>query len=355
MQAHLKKNIDIISLLRFPLIVGVVFIHSLQLSVSEFSGYNFCYNLITEKLCGVCVPLFFFFSGYLFFQNIDRLDFCIYKTKIRRRINTLLIPFIFWNLFVVAIIGTGQLFCPSLFSGAFKNVSDFNVKDWLSVFYCSLGTNKPIAYQLWFLRDLIVMSALAPIIYYICRYLKLWWLAALMVLYLLGVKSIVTGLNFFSLFFYCTGCLFGIEKRVFVFDDLKLRYVSILCYFILLILELLLNEYSCAFFFVHRANVIVGCIAVLQLASIILEKHDITQVFVNKPSIINSSFFIYCYHGIFATFLGKFASSMTNSDVYAVFFYFAIVVLLVVFGVVAYNALLRTLPRFTGIITGGRN
>ena len=354
MQQHLKKNSDIISLLRLPLIVGVVFIHSIKLSQGYFPLYDFCYSFITEGICQVCVPLFFFSSGYLFFQNVDKFDIRIYKSKIKRRISSLLIPFIFWNLFVVAIIGTGQILCPSLFSGAFKNVLDFDAKDWLSIFYCSLGTNKPIAYQLWFLRDLILMSAITPIIYCLCKHLKFWFIGTLMVLYILGVKSLVTGLSFFSLFFYCTGCWFGVNKIKFYFESNGLRWVSIVSFVILLILVLFLkNDYWA--YLIQRTNVIIGCIAVVQLAFLYIEKRDVTDVFVNRKSISNSSFFIYCYHGIFATFLGKFAENIVANDFEAVIVYFAIVIFLVIFGVLAYNVLLRTLPRFTGVITGGRN
>lgn len=354
MQRTLKKNSEIISLLRLPLIVGVVFIHSIKLSQGYFPLYDFCYSSITEGICQVCVPLFFFFSGYLFFQNVDSCNVGIYKSKIKRRISSLLIPFVFWNLFVVAIIGTGQILCPSLFSGAFKNVLDFDAKDWLSIFYCSLGTNKPIAYQLWFLRDLILLSAITPLFYCLCKYLKFWCIVALMVLYILGVKSFMTGMGFPSLFFYGAGCWFGINKRVFAFYDLKLRYVPIVACIVLSFSELLLKGHSCVNY-IHRANVIVACITVLQLISFYVEKHDVSHAFVNRKSISNASFFIYCYHGIFATFVGKFAGDIVNNDFEAVIVYFAIVVFLVIFGILAYNVLLRTLPRFTGVITGGRN
>ena len=49
------------------------------------------------------------------------------------------------------------------------------------------------------------------------------------------------------------------------------------------------------------------------------------------------------------------ACSFVNSDLEAVSCYFGIVVLLVVLGVIIYNALLKTLPRITMVITGGRN
>lgn len=168
MEKVLSKQSEIISALRFPLIVGVVFIHTLELSAGEYQVYDFLYSFLTDGLCGVCVPLFFFFSGYLFFQNIDCFDMTTYWKKMKKRARSLLIPFIFWNLFVVTIIGLGQLVAPSLFTGAYKSISDFTFIDWLSIFYSALGSNQPIAFQLWFLRDLIIMVAMTPLFYYLC-------------------------------------------------------------------------------------------------------------------------------------------------------------------------------------------
>lgn len=352
----MNVNSAIISLLRFPLTVGVVFIHTLQLNSGVYCVYDFCYSAITETLCSVCVPLFFFFSGYLFFQNIETFGSDTYKSKMIKRIRSLLVPFLFWNLFVVVTIGMGQLFYPSLFSGAFKNVSDFNITDWLSIFYCSLGSNKPIAYQLWFLRDLIIMSVMTPLFYLLCKFLRCWWIVVLMILCVLGVPSLAPGLSFVSLFYYCAGCWFGINKMAFSFKDYKKRWISMLFYVGLFVIELSLKGAGCIWVkYIHGVTIIVGCIFILQLASIYIERCNASKYLFNKKSISHASFFIYCYHGIFATFMGKMAGGYVNSDLLAVLYYFAIVVLLVVFGVIIYRTLLKTLPRFTMIITGERN
>lgn len=333
--------------------VGVVFIHSICLPHGKFGFYDFCHSTLSDTLCGICVPLFFFFSGFMFFQNVTTLDFETYKLKMRRRIKSLLIPFIFWNLFVVAVIGAGQLLVHSFFSGAFKNVLDFDFKDWLSVFYSFQGSGVPMAYQLWFLRDLILMSALTPLIFYLCKYLKFWWIAVLMILHLLGVRSQVVGLNFSSLFFYCSGCWYGINKCSFGFESNRLKWVFVLIYGFLIVMELLLKgfDWIC---YLHEFNIIVGCIAILQFMSIYNESRDTSQLFYMKKSISNASFFLYCYHGIFAAFIAKFAANLVHDDFGAVFVYFADVILLVVFGVLAYNVLLKLLPSFTRIITGCR-
>ena len=356
MQNGLKENSDVISLLRFPLIVGVVFIHSLSLAHGDYPVYDLLYFSITEGLCQVCVPLFFFFSGYLFFLNIETLNVDIYISKIKKRVKTLVLPYIFWNLFVVAIVGIGQLFSPSLFNGAFKSVMDFDLKEWASIFYCSLGSNKPISYQLWFLRDLIMMTAITPLFYWLCKYLKYWWIALLFMLCFIGAPSIITGLSFFSLSYFCIGCWFGIKKKSFCLTASRIRIIIVIAFVFLSVAELIVKGTGgSGYTYFHRVNILFGCIAVLQLASIYLERFGLRHVFYMKKSINNATFFIYCYHGIFASFLGKIAIDSINNDVKAVSWYFTIVVFIVIIGVLGYNYLLRIWPRFTRVITGGRN
>jgi surface polysaccharide O-acyltransferase-like enzyme len=68
--------------LRFPLIVGVVFIHAYTTKVLLEGGHqagtehvdfavSFVRNLISQGIARVAVPMFFLMSGYLFFQGYD--------------------------------------------------------------------------------------------------------------------------------------------------------------------------------------------------------------------------------------------------------------------------------------------
>lgn len=74
MQSSDQLLSTIISFLRFPLCVAIVYIHSLVL---EFMGGNpesypltsFATHIISVNIAGVAVPLFFFISGFLFFKG----------------------------------------------------------------------------------------------------------------------------------------------------------------------------------------------------------------------------------------------------------------------------------------------
>ena len=110
----------VFDLLRFPLIVGVVFIHSFgnpfdygALNFHHLSGMD-CYNIIrvsiSKVLTHVCVPTFYFISGYLFFKGLETWNVEKFMQKLKRRVKTLLVPFLIWN--TISILNTlkGKLF-----------------------------------------------------------------------------------------------------------------------------------------------------------------------------------------------------------------------------------------------------
>jgi peptidoglycan/LPS O-acetylase OafA/YrhL len=99
--------------LRFPLIVGVVFIHSFgqpfdfpAVDFGQLSGTD-CYNLfrvsISKVLTHVCVPTFYLISGYLFFVGLEKWDNNIYIRKLKKRCKSLLAPFLIWNTIALVL------------------------------------------------------------------------------------------------------------------------------------------------------------------------------------------------------------------------------------------------------------
>ena len=100
---------QVISWLRFPLILLVVFIHCPGLpdlcpwipitSVHDcmLNIYNVSRSLVNPGLTRIAVPMFFIISGYLFFANIKTLDKEAYTRKISSRIKSLLLPYLAWN------------------------------------------------------------------------------------------------------------------------------------------------------------------------------------------------------------------------------------------------------------------
>lgn len=92
-----------ISMLRFPMAVLVILLHSDVICQSKNTLiYNngigeFMITLCSNGVCQLAVPCFALISGYLFFGGLKDFSWPIWTEKIRRRVHTLLIPYVLWN------------------------------------------------------------------------------------------------------------------------------------------------------------------------------------------------------------------------------------------------------------------
>ena len=102
-----------IAFLRFPLIVGVVLIHCYYKELpiggvkvpvmDEYPIYKLIADLFSQVLARTAVPLFFLISGYLFFYK-SSFSWPMYGSKLRKRAQTLLLPYLFWNGALVGLV-----------------------------------------------------------------------------------------------------------------------------------------------------------------------------------------------------------------------------------------------------------
>ena len=126
-----------IDLCKFPLIIGIIFIHSRVAMTSEelehVNKYVYCIQiLICDILSQVAVPLFFIISGYLFFIKF-RSGLIPYLKTLRKKIFSLLIPYLLFNILTLAaflifqsIPQTSVLFNTDTF------VSEYSIKELLT-------------------------------------------------------------------------------------------------------------------------------------------------------------------------------------------------------------------------------
>lgn len=352
-----------ITYLRFPLIIAVVFIHT-QLGDTIINGmsvagennfliHNLLFHIITNELARIAVPLFFFMSGFLFFYKTDTFNLDSYIKKLKKRFRSLLIPYIFWNIVVVLLFFLSQLFLSSLLSGKNKLIVDYSIIDWLNILW-DKGDGSPICYQFWFIRDLIVVVLLSPLVYYFIKYIKIYGVILLGMLWTFGLWFDVVGFSITSFFFFSFGAWFSINKRDFTIDFNKYRSSSTIIYLILLIVNTIIwynNIENLGF--VHNIGILVGIVTVISWTAFGLEKNKI------KPSTLlaGSSFFVYAYHGMPIALLIKVYMKLTApfiSEFTMIAGYLIIPFIIVSIGVGVYAILHKHLPRFTAFITGGR-
>ena len=271
-----SKNIsqyDVISALRLPLIVLVTYAHSYggvaegySLIGSGWDSYEILKIAMSQTLVKVAMPTFFVMSGYLFFANVEKFNQNVYRLKIWRRIKTLLIPYIIWNLLMAAKL--------KMFS--------------LSIFWT------PANMPLWFLRDLMIVSLLTPIIYIGVRKLGYWLFVLLLPIYLTGIWAIQPGLNPYAICFFTLGAFLSIREMSLIDTCLKLEK-SAYTLTIVLALVMILSYPSVAYSLLLLCFRVVSVMAVFCLAYRILSRTD-KRI---PKTVCDASYFIFLAHYVF--------------------------------------------------------
>lgn len=271
-----SKNIsqyDIISALRLPLIVLVTYAHSYggvaegySLIGSGWDSYEVLKIVVSQTLVKVAMPTFFVMSGYLFFANVEQFNKEIYQQKLWRRIKTLLIPYIIWNLLMAAKL--------KMFS--------------LSIFWT------PANMPLWFLRDLMIVSLLTPIIYIGVRKLGYWLFVLLLPIYLTGIWAIQPGLNPYAICFFTLGAFLSIREMSLIDTCLKLEK-SAYTLTIVLALVMILSYPSVAYSLLLLYFRVVSVMAAFCLAYRIFSRTD-KRI---PKTVCDASYFIFLAHYVF--------------------------------------------------------
>ena len=287
------SQFEIFRQLRFPMIVLVTFAHSygrvedsFALLASDWNTYEFLKLLVSQTLVKVAMPVFFIMSGYLFFANVDKWDVATYKKKILRRVKTLLIPYLIWNLLMAVKLKTFSM--SMLWS--YWNPAGTQI-DWFG--HEQLMT-APANMPLWFLRDLMVVSLLTPIIYILVRKFGYWLMAVLTVLYLSGVCAFIPGLSAYAVFFFTLGAFFSI-RRMDMIEVFKRFEWPAYGLSVIFAISMLLTYHTSIFSSLMLCFRITGSIAVFCLASRILSTTSR-----RLPSqVCDSTYFIYLAHYVF--------------------------------------------------------
>lgn len=158
---YLSKKISFFSVV---CTLMVLFMHSMDNQSPKSGCTEYLYFVIVELISNAAVPLFFIISGILYFKD-DKTSISLIYAKVKKRIYSLGTPFICATLFYILFFTIVEM---TPYSKGYLNGSVFmelkgNV--WDIVNRCFWYYPEfPIAGQLWYLRDLLVIIIVSPII-----------------------------------------------------------------------------------------------------------------------------------------------------------------------------------------------
>lgn len=364
----------IISILRFPLAIMIVVLHSMNvenINVNipwelhnvpfEIAMFDILRVLFSRVLGHIVVPAFMVISGYLFFVKFKNWDWLLYKKKIQSRINTLFIPYVLWNIIPI-LITILWLHHANLISDYLNEICNKGI---LNIFWSYRGGDNvsfgkfhiftigfPFNVPLWFLRDLIIFTLISPLIYIAIRKA---FLSILLILLLWSLNGGNADIN--ALIWFYIGAGLSIKNISLSNHRPILRNIIVLLF--------ILNG-SLKLFTFHEGNMLLwekivnllsimsGIYIVFMLASCI--KLQVSDNY--KKYIASSSFLIYVFHMELLwrshMFLKLVFANATN-NAWQAFAVYLISVLTTIVGLLIINYILvKYFPKANYILTANR-
>lgn len=345
-----------IVVLRFPLAVLVVLIHaynSVWVSV-DWGTWECVPFFFSRVLPSFAVPLFFSISGYLFFIGGRRLDMETFMGKLRRRVFTLLIPYLTWNLLAFLLYALQDWaaghplrypFSLDLFWGC-RLLGGVSI-NWLG--FPIGATTACVQEPLWFVRDLMVVVLFAPVIYLVLRRGGgKWMLLLLAAVYYARLWPNWGGISFQAVWYFSLGAYWGILNLDPLRSTSLLLRPSCVCAMVSAALLLCVRTDTLMIFVaqqVYILSAIIVCIHWAQKAS---------RRFMPSGELAASCFFLYAAHTMvllplttIAVHNFAMAGGMAYTGLYLLCALSAVVLCLVTFSMIH-----RFFPRVSAPLTG---
>lgn len=349
---------------RFLLMVFVVFIHAGVLSFTDAEGNEIFYEipLVADKviffvqqiLTRCAVPLFFFISGYIMvLKNED------YKTMIKKKLRTLVIPFFLWPiLYILAYSILREL--PFLHSFVNKPENPYFHKtfiEWIEVFFGRIHLTKAnelptLVFQFWYIRDLIILFLISPILKKLLEkfpYCLLWFA----VLAWMQRSNLKQGNVSQSICFFTMGMFAG--KHGFTVNHLeKIKFTELGIFLLITICtDILLSHFEKPFSIAHEFNVFGFSILFLKLANR-WQKNE--KVFKVLKYLSGFSFWLFAFHQpLLQPNIVKIYRKLFPTEGWLILPEFFITTILTIAISLAIGIALKKLaPKVFAILTGGR-
>ena len=340
-----------ITWLRFPLIFLIIMLHCY--SVQRLEGDHETYFKVLYPfslwLGETGVPGFFFISGYFFFLSHKN-----YGQKLKDRVYTLLIPYLLWNLLLLLFYLIAYAFGHPLV--IFKtSIAEYDWIDFLRVFWdrgeFDFGNSAPLLCPLWYIRNLLIMSVLSPILYYLIKYVREVFLIAVATWWMMTNNNAFTPQ---TILFFCLGgyfSIFNINPLKFVMER-KGLFITLTCIFAMADIFVHVANGTPFNLMIHRMSLIFNIPALLILADWMNKKgHNKSTTFFSQ-----AAFIVFCIHYPIVLILRKVCLTVfaDATDIVHIPLYFVCVILTTVLSIGFYWMLNRYFPKIKTILSGNR-
>ena len=249
------------------------------------AAYDYISVLLSGQLSGIAVPGFFMISGFLFFDN--GFDKSMYASKLKKRLYTLLIPYLIWNAAYLLYV-----IIPN-FSSYNYTVGNVLVCFWDCHYsFVHSASHSPMDFPLWYVRDLMSCMVLSPLLYLGLKRMKFVIPLVFLGLWIMDLRNSVVGLSFIALAFFSLG---GYLKLFFSDTDLNQYSWGMIGFTVFIVLCVVFPVSKSPF--VAKLIDMLGIVTIPFFANMIVNKYPLFAQRVMRLS--SKSFFIFAAHMFF--------------------------------------------------------
>ena len=283
---------------------------------------------------GICsLPIFFGLAGYYLVVK-DHWD---YRNNLKKKIRSLVIPFLGFIAIYAVISCVGSLIFPAFFDDFRK----FTAQDWLMHLIGIPFLKDPIFYgPLWFVRDLMILNilsfALVPIVKKVPGYLLIPLMAAL---YFAPIDRQICN----SIPFFVTGMYFGFKKKIPILNNPnQIAAVAIAAFAVPIVFE---SEIAL------EISILLFAISTLAISEKLIKNEKIKKM---AKKAIPFSLPVYMLHEYPMTTITRLLALQHISTPFAVAAYFVLPIPVIALCTGAAVLWKRVLPKTYMLLTGGR-
>lgn len=333
-------------IIKWMAIVMVVFLHAYTTEVSFADGKNAAalpeWLLLLEtgvsqviSRCGV--PIFFLLSAVLLFRSNRS-----YGEVIRKKAKTLLVPYLIWNSFWIAVFAVLQSlsFTAPYFSGSNTPILQCSVKEWFGLY--GIGQEYPQCYPLWFMRDLMAVVLLFPLIKTVAKRHPNTVLC-------LGMALSILQFSFWgkaALAWFLIGAAVVQKGTLMIFDNYSVSWIGAI-YFVCAAAALFIENPI-----IRNISVLVGIVFWLRLSKEIYAREKLRQIFLRLSEWV---FMIYVLHEMTLSSVRKLCFRLLPAKPLFWFLEYLLIPIGVMAGCILAGIIFKkVLPKWYRIATGER-
>ena len=344
-----------IAVSRLVFLILVVLIHCHFVPYKD-EGYIFGEDVVifvSELLTALAVPGFFFISGGLFFRNLRG----NIGAKLKRRVYSLLIPYLLWNGFGMLIFVLKRTllasYIPDMPSATLSFVN--LIKGFWAVDLIGVEIY-PYDYALWFVRNLIVLMIVAVPIYRLLGVNK-WLLLACACAMPFTDQFQNYGLVYSFFYFYAGGVFFKYAEK---FKFIHMPKPALLkCVAIggttLWLIWCMAWQYGLVNGRAVFVPILLGIVGIMSAMQLLTTRYSSSM----GPSNIylRSLFFVYAIHGYLCINLCRIVKRWFYPDttIGCLVTYFAVFAIAWYGSMALFMVCDKLFPRLTRLLTGGRD